>query len=137
MYFLYTVLYIYIYICITESLFCTPETTQHCKLTILQLKNKIKNKQTKKNNRDFPGGSVVGNPPANAGDTGSSPGPGGSHMPRSDWARVPRLLSLRSGAREPQLLSPCSTTREATARRGSHTAMKSGPRSPQSEEAHE
>ena len=25
--------------------------------------------------RDFPGGAVVKNPPANAGDTGSSPGP--------------------------------------------------------------
>ena len=32
----------------------------------------------------FPGGAVVENPPANAGDTGSSPGPGGSHMPRSN-----------------------------------------------------
>ena len=32
--------------------------------------------------RDFPGGAVVKNPPANAGDTGSSPGPGRSHMPR-------------------------------------------------------
>ena len=31
-----------------------------------------------------PGGAVVGNPPANAGDTGSSPGPGRSHMPRSN-----------------------------------------------------
>ena len=29
---------------------------------------------------DFPGGTVVKNPPANAGDTGSSPGPGRSHM---------------------------------------------------------
>ena len=29
---------------------------------------------------DFPGGAVVKNPPSNAGDTGSSPGPGGSHM---------------------------------------------------------
>ena len=35
----------------------------------------IKNK-----NRGFPGGAVVGSPPANAGDTGSSPGPGRSHM---------------------------------------------------------
>ena len=34
--------------------------------------------------RDFPGGTVVKNPPANAGDMGSSPGPGGSHMPRSN-----------------------------------------------------
>ena len=34
--------------------------------------------------RDFPGGAVVRNPPANAGDTGSSPGPGRSHIPRSN-----------------------------------------------------
>ena len=33
---------------------------------------------------DFPGGAVVKNPPANAGDTGLSPGPGRSHMPRSN-----------------------------------------------------
>ena len=32
---------------------------------------------------NFPDGPVVKNPPANAGDTGSVPGPGGSHMPRS------------------------------------------------------
>ena len=31
-------------------------------------------------NPDFPGGAVVESPPANAGDTGSSPGPGRSHM---------------------------------------------------------
>ena len=34
--------------------------------------------------RGFPGGVVVKNPPANAGDTGLSPGPGRSHMPRSN-----------------------------------------------------
>ena len=33
--------------------------------------------------RDFPGGTVVKNPPANAGDTGSIPGPGRSHMGRA------------------------------------------------------
>ena len=38
--------------------------------------------------RDFPGGAVVKNPPANAGDTGSVSAPGRSHM----------------------LLSPCATT---------------------------
>ena len=32
----------------------------------------------------FPGGTVVKKLPANAGDTGSSPGPGRSHMPRSN-----------------------------------------------------
>ena len=31
----------------------------------------------------FPGGAVVENLPANAGDAGSSPGLGRSHMPRS------------------------------------------------------
>ena len=38
----------------------------------------------KRHTRGFPGGAVVKNPPANAGDTGSSPGPGRSHMPRSN-----------------------------------------------------
>ena len=42
--------------------------------------------------RDFPGGAVVKNLPANAGDTGSSPGPGRSHMPRSNKARATQLL---------------------------------------------
>ena len=32
----------------------------------------------------FPDGTVVKNPPANAGDMGSSPGPGISHMPWSN-----------------------------------------------------
>ena len=32
----------------------------------------------------FPGGTVVDNLPANARDTGSSPGLGRSHMPRSN-----------------------------------------------------
>ena len=54
----------------------------------------------------FPGGAVVGNLPANAGNRGSSPGLGRSHMPRSDWAREPQLLSLR-------VWSLCSATREA------------------------
>ena len=76
----------------------------------------------------FPGGAVVENPPANAGDMGSSPGLGRSHMPRSSWAREPQLLSLR-------VWSLCSPTREAATVRGPRTAMKSGPRSPQLQEA--
>ena len=63
--------------------------------------------------RDFPGGAVVRNPPANAGDTGSSPGLGRSHMPRSNEAHEPQLLSLHSRAHEPQLLSPCTATTDA------------------------
>ena len=61
-----------------------------------------------KSQLDFPGGAVVMNPPANAGDTGSSPGPGRSHMPQSNWARAPQLLSLCSRVHKPQLLSLCS-----------------------------
>ena len=53
------------------------------------------NKSYKNGSRGFPGGAVVESLPANAGDTGSSPGLGGSHMPRSNWAREPQLLSLR------------------------------------------
>ena len=92
---------------------------------------KLKNKVS-----GFPGGAVVESLPADAGDTGSSPGLGRSHMPRSNWAREPQLLSLR-------VWSLCSATREAaivkgprTAMKGGpRTAMKSGPRSPQLEKA--
>ena len=49
----------------------------------------------KNKTQGFPGGAVVENLPANAGDTGSSPGLGRSHMPRSNWACEPQLLSLR------------------------------------------
>ena len=38
----------------------------------------------KSNVGGFPGGAVVENPPANAGDKGLSPGLGRSHMPRSN-----------------------------------------------------
>ena len=76
----------------------------------------------------FPGGAVVENLPANAGDTGSSSGVGRSHMPRSNWAREPQLLSL-------SVWSLCSATGEATTVRGPRTAMRSGPRLPQLEEA--
>ena len=34
--------------------------------------------------RDFPGGTVVKNPPANVGHTGSSPGLGRPQVPRSN-----------------------------------------------------
>ena len=81
-----------------------------------------------KNEVGFPGGAVVENLPANAGDTGSSRGLGRSHMPRSYWAREPQLLSLR-------VWSLCSATREAATVRGPRTTMKSGPRSPQLEKA--
>ena len=83
---------------------------------------------SQKSSWGFPGGAVVENLPANAGDTGSSPGLGRSHMPWSNWAREPRLLSLR-------VWSPCPATGGAVMVRGPRTAMKSGPRLPQLEEA--
>ena len=46
------------------------------------MKSKIT--EMKKNSLGFPGGAVVENLHANAGDTGSSPGLGRSHMPRSN-----------------------------------------------------
>ena len=76
----------------------------------------------------FPGGAVVGNLPASAGDTGSSPGLGRSHMPQSDWAREPQLLSLR-------VWSLCSATKEAATVRGPRTTMKSDPHLLQLEKA--
>ena len=71
---------------------------------------------------------MVENLPANAEDMGSSPGLGRSHMPQSNWAREPQLLSLR-------FWSLCSATREAAIVRGPRTAMKSGPHLPQLEKA--
>ena len=41
-------------------------------------------KACKERTAGFPGGAVVESLPANAGDTGSSPGLGRSHMPRSN-----------------------------------------------------
>ena len=71
---------------------------------------------------------MVENLPGNARDTGSSPGLGRSHMPQSNWAREPQLLSLR-------VWSLCSATREAAIVKGPRTAMKTGPHLPQLEKA--
>ena len=43
-----------------------------------------KNLMAKMGEEDFPGGAVVKDPPANAWDTGSSPGLGRSHMLQSN-----------------------------------------------------
>ena len=44
----------------------------------------VANMGFKTQDRGFPGGAVVESLPANAGDTGSSPGLGRSHKPRSN-----------------------------------------------------
>ena len=60
---------------------------------------------------------MVKNPPANAGDMGSSPGLRRFHIPRSSYVHAPQLLSLCSRACEPQLLSLHATATEARAPR--------------------
>ena len=47
----------------------------------------------------FPGGPVVGNPSANAGDKGLISSLGKSYMPRTNWAHELQLL-------QPTLLEP-------------------------------
>ena len=49
-----------------------------------QSENEVKKKILVKIASGFPGGAVVESLPANAGDTGSSPGLGRSHMPWSN-----------------------------------------------------
>ena len=74
---------------------------------------------------------MVENPPANAADTGSSPGPGGSHMPWTNWAQAPQLLSLSATTTEVRVPGARALQqREATTMRSPRTTTKSGPRSP-------
>ena len=120
---------IYDFSSIQIYIFCTREFFYGFHTQIIPWKPPLNSHLYKTDFEGFLGGAVVENPPANGGDMGSSPGPGRSHMPRSNYARVPQLLSLCSRALEPQLLSPraqslCSTTREATAMRNPRTATK-------------
>ena len=85
--------------------------------------------------RDFPGGAVVKNQPANAGDTGSSPGRGRSHMPRSNEARAPQLLSPCAANIEARTPRAPALQREATSMKSPRTPTKSSPHSPQLEKA--
>ena len=77
--------------------------------------------------------------PANAGVTGSVPDLGRCHVPRSNSAQGPQLLSLCSRDRELQLLSPCTLGCVLCNKRSRHndnsTARKQ-PRSPELEKAH-
>ena len=51
---------------------------------IFHKEKEVRKKKEIRVREGFPGGTVVKNPPVNAGDTGLSPGPGRSHMPRSN-----------------------------------------------------
>ena len=84
------------------------------------------------NSWDFPGGPVVKNPPPNAGDSGSIPDWGRSHVPRGRWARAPQLLSLhtyspRAAMRSlhSSMRSLCAAISLRAAMRSLHSAMRS------------
>ena len=86
----------------------------------------------KKEVQGFPGGAVVKNLPADVGHTELSPGLGRSHMPWSNKARAPQLLSLHSRAHVPQLLKPVRLEpvlrSKATTTRSPCATTKSSPR---------
>ena len=97
----------------------------------------------------FPGGPVVRNPPANAGDTYLIPDPRRFHPPRSSYARAPQPLSLCSRAQELQLLSsptataeackplsPCSATGKPLQWQAHASQLESNPYSPQEKSLH-
>ena len=83
--------------------FWANETTLHEPQSV-----KRKKKKKKMTHTGFPGGSVVKNPPAKAGNIDLTPGLGRSPLPQCNWAHMPQLLSLFSRTREPQLLKPLS-----------------------------
>ena len=62
----------------------TLEKLENLNTPIISKEIESQNYPQRKVQGDFPGGAVVKNPPASAGDTGSIPGPGRSHMPRSN-----------------------------------------------------
>ena len=75
--------------------------------------------------RDLPGGPVVKNLPANAGETGSTPGPGRFHMPKGNEAYEPQPLS-------PRALEPRAPRQEKPLKREDRTPrLESSPHSPQ------
>ena len=52
------------------------------------------------------------NLPVNAGDMGSIPGPGRSHMPQTNWAHVPQLLSQSATTTETHAPRACALQQE-------------------------
>ena len=75
----------------------------------------------------FPGSSVVKNPPANAGDTGSIPDPGRSHVPWRNQARMPQLLRLCSRARSLQQEKPLNKKWPPLTLTGEKPSKQQGP----------
>ena len=65
-----------------------------------------KNSLSKNLTGDLPGGPVVKNLPANTGDTGLIPSPGGFYVPRNNSAHGPQVLNLCSRAQEVSATEP-------------------------------
>ena len=87
-----------------------------------------------KSNQSFPGGTVVKNLQANAGDLGSIPSLGRSHMPRSKETHAPQLLNRCSRDQESQLLNlraaglePILCNKRHPSKRHPHTASREQP----------
>ena len=79
---------------------------------------------------ELPGGPVVENPPANAGDAGSIPDHGSSYMPRSNRVRDQNYRAHTLKPTGCNYLNPGST-REATAVGSLSPTVRSRLRSPQ------
>ena len=62
----------------------TAESEEELKSLLLKVKEDSEKAGLKLNIQGFPGGSVVKNPPASAGNSGSTPGLGRFHMPQSN-----------------------------------------------------
>nr|XP_060144265.1 HEAT repeat-containing protein 3 isoform X5 [Globicephala melas] len=75
---------------LSQLLFSQPDFAKHVDFleaissALRALLQTVASKNIPQKLSGFPGGAVVENPPANAGDTGSSPGPGRSHRPWSN-----------------------------------------------------
>ena len=85
---------------------------------------------------DFPGGAVDRNPPAKAGDTGSTPGLGKIPQAAEPLSPCTTTEPTCSRAQELQLSEGCAPQREATAMRNPGTTRKSSPYLPKLEKPH-
>ena len=68
----------------TKITHATEQINPHTTRESMHLNERSYMMQQKDPTEDFPGASVVGNPPANAVYTGLIPDAGGSHMPQSN-----------------------------------------------------
>ena len=97
------------------------------KVTLTQMDCKL----FKELHQDFSDAPMGKNPPANAGDTGSLPGPGRLHKTRGNWAQAPQLLSPRA-ARKPSPSRASAWKLEQSLRREARAPQaERSPRGPQ------